>query len=91
MEAIEFEGQTTLIAKDQDQYKTLPAHINSDGIVTVCWKLSWKERFDMLIRGKFWHMIHTFKQPLQPILLSTDQPQCINDQIEQSKKDASSQ
>lgn len=70
MKAIEFEGQTTIIAKDQPQYIPLPARVSQDRqrIVTSCWVFSWKERLKILLGYKlFWSQI-TFGDPLQPVM-----------------------
>jgi len=91
MKAIDFEVANVQIAEKQDEYVTLPANVLDDGTVTICWKLTWKERFKLLFTGKLWHMILTFNRPLQPILLTTDTPHHINEQIEQSKEDTSTQ
>jgi hypothetical protein len=72
---VEFPQQTVVIAKDQSQYRPMPAHRNPEtGVVTCCWSLSWKERFKLLLTGKLWHQIMTFGLPLQPQLLLIDSP-----------------
>jgi hypothetical protein len=73
MRPIEFEGQTTVFAKNQPEYNPLPAHVQS-GIVTCCWRLNWFERLQVLFRGRIWHRVMTFNQPLQPQLLGTERP-----------------
>lgn len=81
MELIEFPEQTIIIAKDQPEYKPLPAHIDPVdpcGVVTCCWKLSWRERLKLFITGKIWHQVCTFKHALQPQLLHVDKPQLID-------------
>ncbi len=75
MRLVEFPEQTTIVARDQPEYRVMPAHIDQEGLVTCCWSLSWKERFQVLIRGKIWHQILTFKYPLQPQLLLVDKPE----------------
>lgn len=77
MNLIEFPEQTVVIAKDQPQYRPLPAHRFKDdpqGRIACCWALSWKERFKVLLTGKLWHQILTFNDKLQPQLLTTDKP-----------------
>lgn len=66
--------QPLVIAQDQPQYRSLPAAIEPDGIVHICWQLSWCERLVLLLRGKLWHSVLTFNSPLQPIILSVNQP-----------------
>lgn len=52
-------------------YTDLFAHYAEDGIVTIRWQLNWKERLQILFSGSIWHQIMTFKEPLQPIKLTT--------------------
>jgi len=78
MNLIEFPEQTVVIAKDQPEYKPLPAyqHKQNDwqGMITCCWKLTIKERVKLLFTGKLWHTILTFNHPLQPQLMRVDKP-----------------
>ena len=76
MNLIEFPEQTVMIAKDQPQYKPLPAHQFRDecGTIACCWQLTFGERIRVLFGGKIWHQIATFGEPLQPQLLSVDKP-----------------
>ena len=76
MELIEFPEQTVVIAKDQPQYRPLPAYQYRDeqGTIVCCWKLSFWERVRVLFTGKLWHTILTFNSPLQPQLLETHKP-----------------
>lgn len=73
---IEFPEQTVIIAKDQPQYRPLPAYQYRDleGTIAFCWKLNWRDRLKVLLTGKLWHQVLTFNQPLQPQLLLTDKP-----------------
>jgi hypothetical protein len=72
----EFPEQTVVIAKDQPEYRPLPAHQHGDnhGRITCCWKLSLRERLIVLLTGRLWHSILTFNHPLQPQLLSVEKP-----------------
>lgn len=75
MELIEFPEQTLLIAKDQPQYRPMPAYRqprDPEGRVICCWQLTWRERLKLLFTGKIWHHILTFRQPLQPQLLEVE-------------------
>ncbi len=66
------EGTPFIIyANDQPEYIPLPAHRQADGTVTTRWKLSWKERFEVLMGGCMWLQVLTFNRPLQPVKLST--------------------
>lgn len=72
MKPIEFSEQTLVIAKDQPEYLPLPAYVDSEGLVTFCWQLSWKERLQLLWSGCIWHQVMTFSSSLQPQLLLTE-------------------
>ena len=74
MDIIEFPEQTVVFAKDQPQYRQLPAHVDSHGRITCCWRLTWRERLKLLITGRIWHQVLTFHQPLQPQLLLIEKP-----------------
>ncbi len=77
MKLIEFTEQTVVIAKDQPEYLPLPAHRfpnDPQGRIAFCWQLTWKERFAVLLRGKLWHQVLTFNQPLQPQMLAVEKP-----------------
>lgn len=76
MELIEFPEQTIVIAKDQPQYRPLPAYQYRDAEATIvcCWRLSWRERLRVLLTGRIWHRVLTFRQSLQPQLLTTEKP-----------------
>jgi hypothetical protein len=77
MKLIEFPEQTTIIAKDQPPYLPLPAYqvpLSPEGQIICCWKLSLLERLKVLFKGKIWHSVLTFQNPLQPQLLSANKP-----------------
>jgi hypothetical protein len=89
MKPIEFPGSNVVFAKDQPEYLPLPAcrriPVNSNGEITTCWKLSWKERISILLHGKLWLSIWTFYNPLQPISLSIAKPDWVPGHIEIEK------
>jgi hypothetical protein len=74
MKPIEFKGQNTVFAKDQPQYRQLPAHRSEDGTVTSCWHLTFRERLNVLVFGRMYIRIMTFNRPLQPILPAIENP-----------------
>ena len=77
MELVEFPEHSTVIAKDQPQYRPLPAYRWPDdpqGRIACCWQLTWRERLLVLWRGRIWHQVLTFNQPLQPQLLTVERP-----------------
>ncbi len=76
-ELIEFPEQTVIIAKDQPEYRPLPAHQHRDeyGTITFCWKLNWRDRIKVFMTGKLWHQVLTFNHAIQPQMLLTDKPE----------------
>lgn len=79
MELIEFPEKNVTYAKDQPQYKPLPAHafFDAEGRIAFCWKLSWRERLQVLWRGVVWQQVLTFGAPLQPQKLTADRPEMV--------------
>ena len=77
MKLISFAEQNTIIAKDQEQYFPMPAHIvldDPEGEIVCCWKLSFRERLEILFTGIMWHQILTCRSPLQPQWLTVYKP-----------------
>lgn len=74
MKLIKFPECNVVFAENQPEYLQLPALKMADGEVICCWQLTWKERLQLLVRGKVWHSILTFNHPLQPQLLTVDPP-----------------
>jgi hypothetical protein len=58
-------------AKDQPQYIPLPALRFQDGLVVTRWKMSWKERIQILFGSSVYLGLLTYNRPLQPIRIST--------------------
>lgn len=86
MEPINFKGANVVYAKNQPEYKPLPAERRpgNSGEVVTCWKLSPEELERVKEIGVIWLSMLTFNQPLQPVLLSVDKPEAYD--IEESKK-----
>ena len=70
---IPFPEQTVVFAKDQPQYLPLPAY-SAAGQVITCWRLTWRERFKLLVTGKLWLRQLTFSAALQPQSPGVDYP-----------------
>lgn len=87
MKLISFPEQTVVIAEHQPEYEKLPAHMaknDPNGTVTCCWRLNWRERILVLLRGVIWHQVLTFHTSLQPQRLSIDKPEmrkCFHDLV----------
>lgn len=75
MKPIEFAEQTIIIARNQPPYTPFPAHFSpQSGRVLACWKLTWRERLTVFLRGVVWHQILTHGRPLQPQKLTLEKP-----------------
>ena len=70
----------TIYAKDQPQYQQLPVFRDIDGTVLSRWKLSWRERLQVLFYGNVYLWQMTFNQPLQPMSLEVDRPKLLNEE-----------
>lgn len=68
MRPIDFKEKNVDIAKDQEEYITLPAYHtkNEQGEVIFCMGASFWERAVFLFTGKLWCSLWTFNKPLQP-------------------------
>lgn len=77
MTPVEFGGQNIVFAKDQPEYRPLPAHLvdNIEGTVFFCWQLTEEEKAEVLRTGLIWHEVLTFNRALQPQILHATKPQ----------------
>ena len=80
MKPIEFEEQNTVFGEGQKEYLPLPAFLDDSpyGYVVSCWKLSIKERIQVLIYGRVWLSQMCFHKPLQPQLVTSDKYEIFN-------------
>lgn len=77
MDIVHFRGENVVMAKDQPEYRPMPAYrdlFSREGRLTCCWQLTLRERLRVLFSGRIWHTILTFNQTLQPQLLEVDRP-----------------
>jgi hypothetical protein len=74
MKPTAFKQQNCVYAEHQQEYLPLPSHKDSDGVVTTCWYLSFRERIQVLFTGKLYNQIMTFNHPLQPQRPSVKNP-----------------
>jgi hypothetical protein len=58
-----------VFAENQPEYLPLPAAITGKGIVTTRWRLTWRERVELLLGEHLFVQVLTFNEPLQPIKL----------------------
>ena len=74
MYPVSFSDKEVVYAKNQPQYNPLPAEKWKDGKVLSKWKLSWRERLNILLNGSIYLLISTFNYPLQPVRMSVKRP-----------------
>lgn len=75
MKAVEFKECNVEIAKNQKEYKTLPAFVDKEiGTVTACFELNSDELKQVRRTNKIWLTLLTFNKPLQPIQMSLLNP-----------------
>lgn len=75
VELVQFPEVNVTYAKERPEYRPLPAHRQSDGTMTCCWKLTFWQRVRILFTGRLWHCVMTFNKPLQPQLLLVTKPE----------------
>lgn len=77
MDLVDFPERNIVFAKDQPQYRPLPAYAvprDNEGTIICCWELSWRELFTLVFTRRIWHSVLTFGHPLQPQLLQVHKP-----------------
>lgn len=77
MKPAKFPENNIVLGEDQKQYMDLPAHFDQKdptGRMTTAWKLSFRERIRILFRGRIWLATLTWRDPFQPVYLSTEKP-----------------
>lgn len=78
MEFIEFPESNTVIAKDQPEYRPVPAHVLVDekgnrppeGTIVALMQFTPEELAEIQKNGQLWISIWTFKNPMHPILIT---------------------
>ena len=73
MKPTDFEQQTAVIGKDQPEYQYLPAYVDDREFIS-CWKLTFRERFKVLLTGQIWNRQMIFGNKFAPTLLQTENP-----------------
>ena len=68
-------AKRTIYAKDQPQYRPLPATVSPEGIVVTEWEPTPEELDALLTGGRVRVLLHTFNQPLQPFRVEVAQPE----------------
>jgi len=78
MKAIEFKEVNLRIAEDQEEYETLPVHINiqdPSAPATMCFELNEEEINQVKETGKIWLKVLTFGKLFHPIAMSCLKPE----------------
>lgn len=80
-----FKEANVTFAKDQPEYKPLPAFKaqSSQGEVITCWNLSFRERLRILFKGEIWLCLLTFNKQLTPIFLTTQKSEVLSNDSSQ--------
>lgn len=74
MKPSKFDQANCLLAKNQDEYLELPAYVDYNDpfrCYTSCWKLSWKEWFEVLWTGRIYLTMMTMQKRPMPVKLET--------------------
>jgi hypothetical protein len=71
---IDFPEAHIVVAEKQPEYLPMPAYVYDDQVITCCWKLTWRERFAVLLGGRIWHSVWCFGRALQPQRLDVFKP-----------------
>ena len=67
------DGQHVVYAADQPEYQPLPVWKRQSGAVVTRWKMTWRERFAILLGRDLYLEVLTFGQPLQPLYPTTSE------------------
>lgn len=61
------DGTHVVYAADQPEYQPLPVWRRESGAVVTRWRLTWRERFALLLGRSLYLEVLTFGRPLQPL------------------------
>lgn len=81
MDPIQFPEANVIFAKDQPEYRPLPALRKGDdtGTVVSCWQLSDDEIKTLIETRVIWLGVYSFNKPLVPLLLSVNKSDFIQE------------
>ncbi|HXI16287.1 MAG TPA: hypothetical protein VNM48_07935 [Chloroflexota bacterium] len=68
LDAINYHGNRP----DIEPLPVVRCHVDGTPVLTSCWRLSWRDRLALLIRGRLWLQIMGTAQP--PIAFATSAP-----------------
>ena len=75
-----FSEVNIVLGEKQDQYNDLPAFYTPkdlQGRIVTSWSLTFRERIRVLFRGRVWLSTLTFRDPLQPVFMTTEKTDLI--------------
>jgi hypothetical protein len=87
MKLATFPEQNATLAKAQPPYIPMPVYVANEveGRIVCCWRLSFRERIQLLFSGRVWHQVLTFHNQLQPQLLTISKPRNMTWNLPQSQ------
>ena len=74
MKPVKFKEQNVVMGEGQSEYFPLPAHRTQAGEVYSKWRLSFRERISVLLRGHVWFIQWTFNSPKKTVNQQTHKP-----------------
>ena len=74
MNPIEFDEMNGIAAEDQPEYLNLPMYRDHEQVIS-CWKMTWRERVQVLFTGKVWlRLLHSEQSKITPSALDVSSP-----------------
>lgn len=74
MVPVAFPQSNIVIGRGQEEYDEIPALLDSDSVITSCWRLSEEEIARVMKTGVIWVSQITFGRKFQPQVLLVDPP-----------------
>lgn len=78
MKAIDFPERNLLLAENQDEYETLPVHVEKGETfsvsMTACFELSDEEAEEIIKTRRIWYKQMIFGKQFQPMFITTQNP-----------------
>lgn len=70
----EFKEQNAVFGSGQKGVEPLPAYLSADGQVVSCWEVTDEDIKRMRETGCVWLSVLTYREPLQPVCITTEYP-----------------
>jgi hypothetical protein len=69
------ENLAVLVMSNGDPaFSDVPVYMDTNKVVTIRWRLTWRERLQVFLYGDLYHQVMTNHGGLQPVKLSTSVP-----------------